>query len=135
MKGYKTNHSLRVTCATRLFRSGVDEQIIMNVTGHQSIDGVRTYKRMSDEQYQEVSSILQGSDPKKPKVESPATGEEVPHKENLSPVCAAVVPSKEILSPADGACKSETQMRPRLPLGAPALNISGCSNIVINYNV
>ena len=32
--------SLRVTAATRLFRSGVDEQIIMSITGHWSIDGV-----------------------------------------------------------------------------------------------
>ncbi len=37
ISGYKTNHSLRVTTATCLFRSGVDEQIIMNVTGHQSV--------------------------------------------------------------------------------------------------
>ena len=68
--GFKTNHSLRVTCATRLFRSGVDEQIIMNVTGHQSIDGVRAYKRMSAEQYQDVSNILQSSTTKKTKVSS-----------------------------------------------------------------
>ena len=38
--GYKTNHSLRVTAATRLFRRGVDEQVIMNVTGHRSVDGI-----------------------------------------------------------------------------------------------
>ena len=43
--GFKTNHSLRVTAATRLFQAGVDEQLIMKRTGHCSIDGVRTYKR------------------------------------------------------------------------------------------
>ena len=44
INGYKTNHSLRVTTATRLFQSGVDEQLIMARTGHRSLDGIRTYK-------------------------------------------------------------------------------------------
>ena len=48
--GFKTNHSLRVTSATRLFQSGIDEQLIMSHTGHRSIDGVRSYKRISEEQ-------------------------------------------------------------------------------------
>ena len=42
--GFKTNHSLRVTAATRLFQAGVDEQLIMKRTGHRSVDGVRKYK-------------------------------------------------------------------------------------------
>ena len=48
--GYKTNHSLRVTTATRLYQSGADEQLIMERTGHRSTDGVRVYKRSSAEQ-------------------------------------------------------------------------------------
>ena len=32
--GHKTNHSLRATTATRLFHAGVDEQLIMEHTGH-----------------------------------------------------------------------------------------------------
>ena len=58
MSGYKTNHSLRVTTATWLFQAGVEEQLIMSRTGHQSLDGVRTYKRVSEEQCQQVSSVL-----------------------------------------------------------------------------
>jgi len=42
--GYKTNHSLQVTSATRLFQNGAEEQLIMGVTGHRSTEGVRTYK-------------------------------------------------------------------------------------------
>ena len=38
ISGFKTNHSLRVTTATRLFQSGVDEQLIMARTGHRSIE-------------------------------------------------------------------------------------------------
>ena len=46
IQGLKTNHSLRVTAATRLFHSGVDEQLIMSRTGYHSIEGVRAYKRV-----------------------------------------------------------------------------------------
>ena len=42
IEGYKTNHSLRVTTATRLFQAGIDEQLIMERTGHHSTDGIRT---------------------------------------------------------------------------------------------
>ena len=56
--GFKTNHSLRVTAATRLFQSGTDEQLIMDRTGHRSIDGIRAYKRISQDQEKEVSSVL-----------------------------------------------------------------------------
>ena len=38
--------------ATRLFQSGADEQLVMSHTGHGSIDGIRTYKRESTEQFQ-----------------------------------------------------------------------------------
>ena len=48
--GYKTNHSLRATTATRLYHAGVDEQLIMERTGHRSLDGVISYKRTSDNQ-------------------------------------------------------------------------------------
>ena len=38
-----------------LFQAGVEEQLIMSRTGHQSLDGVCTYKRVPEEQ---VSSVL-----------------------------------------------------------------------------
>ena len=56
--GYKTNHSLGVTTATRLFQKGVEEQLIMSRTGHRSVEGVRTYKRIGDEQREMLSDIL-----------------------------------------------------------------------------
>lgn len=43
--GFKTNHSSRVTAATRLFQAGVNEQLIMKGTRKQSVDGVRKYKQ------------------------------------------------------------------------------------------
>ena len=42
--GFKTNHSLRATAATRLYASGIDEQLVMERTGHRSIEGIRSYK-------------------------------------------------------------------------------------------
>ena len=56
--GYKTNHSLRATAATRLYQSGVDEQLVMERTGHRSLENVRSYKRTSDTQCQALSDIL-----------------------------------------------------------------------------
>ena len=63
--GFKTNHSLRATTATRLYQAGVDEQLIMERTGHHSIDGVRNYKRTNAEQQENLSDILSLS--KRPK--------------------------------------------------------------------
>ena len=59
IKGFKTNHSLRATSATRLYQQGVDEQLIMERTGHRSIEGVRSYKHTNDDQERSVSNILQ----------------------------------------------------------------------------
>ena len=67
--GNYTNHSGKVTCATSLFRSEVDEQLIKKQTGHQS-DSVRAYKRTSSEQDAMVSNILQPPQPKKPEKEN-----------------------------------------------------------------
>ena len=47
--GYYTNHSLRSTAATRMYRNDVEEQLIQEITGHRSL-AVRSYKRTSDSQ-------------------------------------------------------------------------------------
>ena len=57
LEGKFTNHSLRATCATRMFDNHVPEQIIKETTGHTS-DCVRTYKRTSDNLRQKASSTL-----------------------------------------------------------------------------
>ena len=61
IEGFQTNHSLRASTATRLYQAGVDEQLIMERTGHRSIDGVRSYKRTSDEQRIVLSDIINNS--------------------------------------------------------------------------
>lgn len=42
--GHKTNHSLQVTAATKLFQQLIDKQLIMMRRGHRSKDGVTPYK-------------------------------------------------------------------------------------------
>ena len=65
--GHKTNHSLRATATSRLDQAGIDEQLVMEVTGHRSLEGVRSYKRTSDTQREVLSDILNCS--KRPRVE------------------------------------------------------------------
>ena len=71
IQGFKTNHSLRATATSRLYQSGVDEQLVMERTGHRSLDGVCSYKRTSDQQREALSDIL--NMPKKREAEEPNT--------------------------------------------------------------
>ncbi len=41
-----------------MFTPGVDKQAIMSVTGHSSTDGVRAYKRMSEQLKELTSDVL-----------------------------------------------------------------------------
>ena len=59
VEGYKTNHSLRRTAATRLFQAGYDEQLIMDVTRHRSTDGVMEYNEVCLDQRKALSDIIQ----------------------------------------------------------------------------
>ena len=66
--GYKSNHSLRATAATRLYQVGINEQLIMEKTGHRRLEGVRSYKRTNMEQQENLSDIL--SVTKRPAIQS-----------------------------------------------------------------
>ena len=50
---------LQVTTATTLMAGNVDEQLIMERTGHRSIGAVRTYKRPTSDVQKQVSDLLQ----------------------------------------------------------------------------
>ena len=65
----KTNHSLRAMSTSGLYHSGVDEQLIMERTGHKSTDDVRSYKRTTENQGEALSDILNG---KTPRVDKPS---------------------------------------------------------------
>ena len=63
LDGYFTNHSLRRTCATRLFQAGTDVKLVKEITGHIS-DAVHKYQTTSDAQRMAVSDVIQGNAPK-----------------------------------------------------------------------
>ena len=57
LPGHYTNHSHHATMATKLYQNNVDEQMIMEITGHRSL-AVRSYKRTSDRQQRQASRCL-----------------------------------------------------------------------------
>ena len=59
IEGKFTNHSLRATSASRMFHSGIPEQVIKEVTGHRS-DCVRIYKRTCDDIREKASETIAG---------------------------------------------------------------------------
>ena len=57
VSGKISNHSLRASAVTHLYQQDVDEQLIMEHTGHCS-NAVRLYKHTSNGQIRDVSNIL-----------------------------------------------------------------------------
>ena len=58
VQGKKTNHSLRAYAATELFQAGVSEKVIQNRSGHPSLEGLRKYERISEEQKRNACRVL-----------------------------------------------------------------------------
>ena len=57
LPGHYTNHSLNSTAATKMYQMDLDEQLIMEVTGHGST-AVRSYKRTSQKQRKAASKCI-----------------------------------------------------------------------------
>ena len=105
------------------------EQLIVSVTGHPSIDGVRAYKRVLDNQKQQLSKHLQAKVCNK---------ENIPDVENepvssVKPLASVVQPVMEPQSPP----VQQPVQQPIIPQHPvlsqhPVLNIQGCSSVVIN---
>ena len=57
MEGNFKNYSMRKSTCTRLFRKGVDPQLIKEQTGHKS-EAVMLYKNFNSKQKKEVSDML-----------------------------------------------------------------------------
>lgn len=86
-EGRYTNHSLRASAATRLYHAGIDEQLIVEKTGHRS-KAVRVYKRTSEIQLEHISDVVQ---PKKAKVATASVASDTSNHDN-----GLLPPSKEI---------------------------------------
>ena len=57
--GFFTNHSLRLSGGTRLFRGGIDRKLVKECTGYCS-DDVDTYQVTSMQQREHISNVLKG---------------------------------------------------------------------------
>ena len=55
--GFYSNHSLRGTAATRMYRCNIDEQLIQEITGHRSL-AVHAYRRTSSNQRKIASNCI-----------------------------------------------------------------------------
>ncbi|XP_071111263.1 uncharacterized protein [Haliotis cracherodii] len=100
IEGKRTNHSLRATSATRLYRANVDGQLICEQTGHRS-ETVRTYKRTSEDQKLLVSDIIYGGGKQKRYVTATATRPS-PDDANAAPsvATATAIPTSAAPPPA-----------------------------------
>ena len=58
IQGKKTNHSLRASGITQMFQAGLPEKVIQDRSGHRSLDGLRKYERVSEEQQAEACKVL-----------------------------------------------------------------------------
>ena len=115
--GYKSNHSLHATAATRLYRSRIDEQLVVERTGHRSLEGIRSYKRTSDSQREAVSDILNSKQPCTEIVPPFTTADESQVQQTQLPM------------------SSTTNMQANIQNTIPgAFYFSSCSSITINVN-
>ena len=58
VQGKKTNHSLRAYAATELFQAGVSEKVIQNRSGYRSLEGLRKYECISEQQKRNACRVL-----------------------------------------------------------------------------
>ena len=112
IEGYFTNHFLQATATTRLYDAQVDEASIMERTGHQSVSGVRTYKR--SEKLCELTSAVLNQDLKRIKPE-----------ENFAKIDVKPKGSENDVSPEQKYMESI----PSMPW-----NFGGASGFTINLN-
>ncbi len=122
--GNTDNHSLRATAATRLYSSGIDEQLVMERTGHRSTEGIRSYKRTSTEQQVAVSDILNNAT-KKPCTASTDIALTNPPAITTTPASAA--------STTIGNISLPSQLQTSNTDHAGAFYLSSCSNVNISF--
>jgi hypothetical protein len=150
--GFFSNHSLRATCATRLFQAGVDEQLISKHTGHRSV-AVRSYKRPSDEQERQLSSILKYGQ-KRGKIDSsqgPSSTVSVPpsshgsvassdqvtpstHMPAAASVCGHTVPTVPTVPTVTSVAKPDAEVSQTLDNSAKSSAKSGPLTFTFNFH-
>ena len=133
--GHFTNHSLRATSATRLFEAKVDEQLIMQRTGHVS-SAVRAYKRVGEKLRAVTSDVLNGCVNINDETEE---GDEVEGEKRGKPVKEKLQPGVSIIDIEDetkegNEVQEQKQGKPVKEKLLPGINFIGVSNSTININ-
>ena len=124
IQGFKTNHSLWATAATCLYSSGINEQLVMERTGHRSTEGIRSYKRTSTEQQVAVSDILNNVS-KKPCTTSTDIA--------LTKHPAITATPTSAMNTTIGSINLPIQLQTSNTDHAGAFYLSSCSNVNINF--
>ena len=99
VSGNKTNHSLRAYAVTEMYNAGIPEKVIQDRSGHRSIDGLRKYEKISEQQKESACLALEVD-------------------------CASVVDSKNYNMQVSGPTYSfqQQQLQPNLTFGSSTFN-------------
>ena len=111
LQGKFTNHSLRATCATRMYDRNIPEQIIKETTGHRS-ECVRGYKRTSDELKEVASNALSegiGEFGPAPKIRKIEVGPDIDF-DHVSDVVPKVKPKVKFVTPTSSIANKPYEM-------------------------
>ena len=105
---------------TRLYQAGVDEQLIMEKTGHRSLEGVRSYKRTNMEQQENLSDILSAT--KRPAIQSLSASD------SSDTACQSILKTKSIQLSKEITIKTQETLKHMLTL-------KNCNNVSIQVNL
>ena len=115
ISGQFTNHSLTATSATCMFDAGLDEQLIMALTGHSSTGGVRSYKRVTEKLKEKTSNVLNAG----PLMTTPETTKEMK-------------PMQPESSHQGNTIQKENTDSAKSKL--PGISFAGATNFIVNFN-
>lgn len=123
LQGNYTSHSAKASLCTQLYDAKVDEQLIMERTGHRSVAAVRQYKRTTPALQKDVSRVLE------PFNRGPREGDPPAAKKPVFEESAFDTATKSATAqPADDSKQSG---KPTLDLGSM---FRGGENAVIQFN-
>jgi hypothetical protein len=102
----------------------------MSHTGHRSIDGVRSYKRISEEQKKSVSGVLSSTSRKPDELDLAQNTK----KQKLDEAQGSSCVGDRSLAVSTQEATNVTLNSVREPSSCtPSFNLSSCSSITINY--
>ena len=121
IEGQFTDHSLRATGATELFRNNVPEKAIQEFTGHRSIKYLRQYEKPSMQQKMCASNILTRCDEEHSTNGTTHSSKDVLHYKPSLP---------SVSSHSDNSVPTFSTMQ--FPSFAPVFSNQGAVNFTVN---